>query len=72
MRYGDRLIAESGFACMVELLLKLNSLGARFAEIALQLRYDQKPTATKMDVGSNVRRLLSLLVRWRLRGFEAS
>jgi dolichol-phosphate mannosyltransferase len=71
-RFGSKLITENGFACMVELLLKLNAIGARFAEIPLQLRYDQKPTATKMDVGSNVRRLLSLLVRWRLRGFEAS
>jgi dolichol-phosphate mannosyltransferase len=70
MRYGDRLIAESGFACMVELLLKLNSLGARFAEIALQLRYDQKPTETKMGVGRHTRRLLLLLVRWRLQGFH--
>jgi dolichol-phosphate mannosyltransferase len=69
-RYGDKLVAERGFACMVELLLKLNALGVRFAEIPLQLRYDQKPTATKMGVGSNVRRLLSLLVRWRLQGFD--
>jgi len=69
-RYGDQLIAESGFACMVELLLKLNGLGARFAEIPLQLRYDQKPTETKMGVGRHTRRLLLLLVRWRLRGFH--
>jgi dolichol-phosphate mannosyltransferase len=69
-RYGDKLVAERGFACMVELLLKLNALGVRFAEIPMQLRYDQKPTATKMDVGNNVRRLLSLLVRWRLQGFD--
>lgn len=70
-RFGGKLITENGFACMVELLLKLNVVGARFAEVPLQLRYDQKPTATKMDVGGNVRRLLSLLVRWRLRGFRA-
>ena len=31
-----------------------------FAEIPLQLRCDQKPTATKMGVGSNICRLLSL------------
>jgi dolichol-phosphate mannosyltransferase len=68
--YGDALVAERGFACMVELLLKLNALQARFAEVPLQLRYDQKPTATKMGVGSNMRRLLVLLVRWRLRGFK--
>jgi dolichol-phosphate mannosyltransferase len=69
-RYGDDLIAESGFACMVELLLKLDSVGARFAEAPLQLRYDQKPTETKMGVGSHTRRLLLLLVRWRLYGFQ--
>ena len=45
-RFGGQLITENGFACMVELLLKLNAVGARFAEIPLQLRYDQKPTAT--------------------------
>jgi dolichol-phosphate mannosyltransferase len=70
-RYGAGLIRESGFACMVELLLKLNTLGLRFAEVPLQLRYDQKPTASKMDVGGNLRRLLILLVRWRVRGFAA-
>jgi dolichol-phosphate mannosyltransferase len=71
-KYGDALIAERGFACMVELLLKLNALGVRFAEIPLQLRYDLKPTATKMGVGSNMRRLLLLLVRWRWRGFDGA
>jgi len=68
-RYGDALVSERGFACMVELLLKLNALGARFAEMPLQLRYDQKPTASKMGVGGNIRRLLTLMVRWRVYGF---
>jgi dolichol-phosphate mannosyltransferase len=68
-RYGGDLIAETGFACMAELLLKLNTLGAQFAEIPLQLRYDLKPTATKMDVGGNMRRQLQLLLRWRMQGF---
>jgi dolichol-phosphate mannosyltransferase len=71
-KYGEALIAERGFACMVELLLKLNALGVRFAEIPLRLRYDLKPTATKMGVGSNMRRLLLLLVRWRWRGFDGA
>jgi dolichol-phosphate mannosyltransferase len=68
-RYDGKLIEEPGFACMVELLLKLNAIGLRFAEIPLQLRYDLKPTDSKMDVGNNITRLLSLLMRWRLRGF---
>ena len=71
-RYSGRLIEETGFACMAELLLKLNACGCRFKEIPLRLRYDLKPTASKMDVGNNMRRLLKLLVRWRVRGFGAA
>jgi dolichol-phosphate mannosyltransferase len=69
--YRARLNEESGFACMVELLLKLNALNIRMTEIPLKLRYDLKPTESKMGVGSNIKRLLVLLVRWRLRGFGA-
>ena len=47
-RFGGRLIEETGFACMVEALLKLNAMGARFAEVGLHLRYDLKPTESKM------------------------
>lgn len=71
-RFGDRLVEKSGFACMVEALLKLNALGPRFAEVGLHLRYDLKPTESKMAVSSNIRRLLILLVRWRWRGFETT
>ena len=70
--YGEKLIEKSEFSCMPELLLKLNALGFLFTEVPLQLRYDLKPTASKMDVGSNVSRLLKLLVRSRLRGFNPS
>ena len=52
------LVEETGFACMAEALLKLNAAGARFAEVALHLRYDLKPTESKMAVSSNMRRLL--------------
>jgi hypothetical protein len=38
----------------------------------LHLRYDLKPTASKMAVSSNMRRLLALLVRWRWGGFDAA
>ncbi len=69
-RYGSRLIEENGFACMVELLLKLNASGVRFSEVPLRLRYDLKPTPSKMDVSSNITRLLKLLIRWRVRGFD--
>ena len=69
-RYGGRLIEERGFACMVELLLKLNRMGARICEIPIDLRYDLKQSASKMDVGGNTVRLLRKLVAWRVRGLE--
>jgi dolichol-phosphate mannosyltransferase len=64
-RYGDGLITEPGFACMVELLLKLSTLKPRVAEIPLLLRYDLKATDSKMDITSNITRLLKLIIRWK-------
>ncbi len=71
-RFPGRLVEETGFACMVEVLLKLNASGARCSEVPLHLRYDLKPTESKMAVSSNMRRLLALLVRWRWRGFDTA
>jgi dolichol-phosphate mannosyltransferase len=68
--FRTKLIEESGFACMPELLLKLNALGFRFSEVPLQLRYDLKPTASKMSVRNDIGRLLRLLIEFRLRGFN--
>ncbi|MDP1718141.1 MAG: hypothetical protein Q8L40_08685, partial [Burkholderiales bacterium] len=66
--YGSHLVREPGFACMVELLLKLNRAGARMCEVPLALRYDLKQSASKMDVGGNTLRLLRKLVSWRIHG----
>ncbi|MDD2483589.1 MAG: glycosyltransferase [Eubacteriales bacterium] len=49
-RFGENLVAESGFTCMVELLYKLYCCGAKFAEIPFALRYDFKKGASKMSV----------------------
>ncbi|MDD2190912.1 MAG: glycosyltransferase family 2 protein [Eubacteriales bacterium] len=49
-RFGEDLIEENGFTCMVELLYKLYSCGAVFAEIPFELRYDYKKGASKMAV----------------------
>jgi dolichol-phosphate mannosyltransferase len=70
--YRTKLIEESGFSCMPELLLKLNALGFQFTEVPLQLCYDLKPTASKMVVGKNINRLLMLLVQLRFGGFKQS
>ena len=49
-RFGENLVEESGFTCMVELLYKLYCCGAVFAEIPFELRYDYKKGASKMAV----------------------
>lgn len=67
---GNDLIKNRSFACMVELLLKLNLFKPKIKEIPLVLRYDLKPTESKMDVGGNTRRLLKLLWLWRIYGLK--
>ena len=49
-RFGEDLVAERGFTCMVELLYKLYTCGAVFGEIPFALRYDFKRGASKMSV----------------------
>jgi dolichol-phosphate mannosyltransferase len=48
--YGNNFIQLKGlgFTCTLEKLVKLKLLGARFAETAFVLRYDQKQSASKM------------------------
>lgn len=60
--YG-RLVEESGFSCMLELLLKLRGIGADVREVPLVLRYDLKPTESKMDIGHTIRRYLVVIGR---------
>jgi dolichol-phosphate mannosyltransferase len=66
--YGDQLISESGFACMVDLLLKLRKQKAIFGEVPLILRYDRKGGASKMNVSRTIYRTLRLLFRRRFLG----
>lgn len=59
-RYG-RLVSEQGFSCMMELLLKLRSIGVRASEVPLQLRYDLKQSESKMDIGHTIIRYLAVI-----------
>lgn len=65
-RYGDEFVSEDGFACMVDILLKLRQMGARFRETPFLLDYGQKSGPTKMKVLRTIRRTLALVVRRRL------
>ncbi|NUT45919.1 MAG: glycosyltransferase [Saccharothrix sp.] len=64
--WGERLIEERGFACMVELLLKLRHCRPVVAEVPLALRYDRKQGPSKIRIGRTVWQYVKLLVRDRL------
>ncbi|MBN1313522.1 MAG: glycosyltransferase family 2 protein [Anaerolineae bacterium] len=64
--YGDSFITEQGFACMVEILCQLGRLGGvTFGEVPFILRYDLKPTATKMRVMRTIYDTLRVGLRYR-------
>ena len=66
--YGDEFVAESGFSCMVDILLKLRALDAIMCELPLILRYDFKYGISKMMVVSTIADTLRLAFSRRLRG----
>lgn len=65
LQYGDKLVEESGFVCMLEVLLKLRAIGAKAAEIPYTLRYDLKAGASKMRIIRTIRRYFSVVNRYR-------
>lgn len=63
-KWGN-LVTENGFACMLEWLVKLSAFSPRVVEVPLVLRYDRKPTPSKMPVARTILRSLALLKRLR-------
>ncbi len=64
--WGERLIEERGFACMVELLLKLRYCRPVIAEVPLVLRYDRKAGESKLKLFRTLIQYLKLGLRDRL------
>jgi dolichol-phosphate mannosyltransferase len=69
-KYGDSFIDQSGFQCMVDILIKMRAMDLVFSETPLVLRYDFKEGASKMKVFKTIRNTLLLLVRRRLGDFS--
>lgn len=65
-QWGDGFISESGFSCMVDILMKLGMLGAIVTEAPPILRYDRKPGSSKMAELPTVTRTLTILMRRRV------
>lgn len=64
--WGERLVEEQGFACMVELLLKLRHCHPVIAEVPLVLQYDRKQGASKLKLRRTIGQYGKLIVRDRL------
>ena len=64
---GGRLVESTGFVGVVELLLRLCSLGPKIAEVPLNLRYDLKESESKMRVGKTIRGYLNLIGKDKVR-----
>lgn len=64
--YGDSFLASDGFQCMVDVLLHLRALGARFTEVPVILRYDRKRGPSKMRVLQTIRKTLLLIARRKM------
>ncbi|MCX6355065.1 MAG: glycosyltransferase [Candidatus Aureabacteria bacterium] len=72
-RYGDDFleIRGFGFICAVEAIVKASALGARFAEVPFELRYDLKEGKSKMRAGRTIMGYFLLIWKsrkMRLRG----
>jgi dolichol-phosphate mannosyltransferase len=65
LKYGNEFIDRDGFECMVDILLKLQSLQPIIRELPLILRYDKKGGASKMNVPRTIFRTLTLMLSRR-------
>jgi dolichol-phosphate mannosyltransferase len=70
--FGDDLIREQGFACKAELLAKLANLGARVAEIPVDLDASRRVGESKMRIGPTLVGYWRLVVRERSARSSAS
>lgn len=61
--YGDNLIREKGFCCMVELLLKLSKLGIRIVEVPMVLKGNLRKGKSKMKTLKTTMAYLRLIAR---------
>jgi dolichol-phosphate mannosyltransferase len=64
--YGQAMFDQQGFQCMVDILLKLRRLDLIFTEVPMVLRYDQKESPSKMQVGRTIGNTLLLMFKRRL------
>ena len=62
---GGEFFKENGFVCMSEMLVSLNSIGAKMSEIPLVLRYDLKKGQSKMKIWRTIAEYFALVWRFK-------
>lgn len=65
-KWDNKFISQSGFGCMVDILLKLDRMGAIMTELPLILRYDYKQGRSKMNVMKTIKETISLAYHEKL------
>lgn len=63
-KYDHEMITETGFACMVELLVKIKKAGYRICEVPFVLKYHLKDGESKMRIFRTVGRSLYLMMKF--------
>lgn len=73
--FGNQFIQLKGlgFTCTLEKLVKLNLMGARFAEVPFVLRYDNKQSASKMvsSITTLGYLVMAICYHWPWRGWRS-
>lgn len=65
--YKDKFIEQTSFACMAEILIKLQKFNPQIREVPLTLRFDLRTGKSKMKVFSTIWGYLKLIVKEKLR-----
>lgn len=63
--YGGKFVERRSFACMMEALYKLSLIGAKFAEVPFELRYDHKQGESKMRIFKTVKESIGTAIHLR-------
>lgn len=66
--YGKDLITEHGFSCSAELLIKLNSIGAKITSIQSSIDWTRKKGKSKMKISKYIRRQFFFILKFWLLG----
>ena len=64
-KYGDQLITQRSFSCMMELLYKLYLTGCKFDEVPFVLHYENKKGESKMSVSRTMKDSILTAIKLR-------